>query len=137
MTRVGKALVILLSALSVLFLGFAMSVVSTWADWPAKYKAEVAKYDEQNQKRSKHKDKIDELGTAITKEVNQHKQDRDKFAEALKVQEKAHNEQFTTLVKQAIPDVLAYTKRSKEALDEGSNLRKQAEELQENFNAKK
>ena len=43
MTRVGQFLVILLSALSVLFLGFALSAVSTWTDWTGKYNEEQKK----------------------------------------------------------------------------------------------
>ena len=134
MTRVGKGLVILLSALSVLFMGFAMSVVSTWTDWPVKYRAEVTKLDEETKKRNELQQKLDELSRAITAEVDQHKKDRDSLTEKIKVQEKAHNEQSKNL-EQAVKDVLDYSVRAKKALDEGSDLQKKAEDLQAKITA--
>ena len=134
MTRVGKTLVLLLSALSVLFMGFAISVVSTWTDWPVKYKAEVTKLDEETKKRNELQLKIDELGRAITAEIEQHQKDRVSLGDKRKVQEKAHNEQSKNL-DQAIKDVLDYTVRAKKALDEGSDLRKKTEDLQEKIKA--
>ena len=108
-TRVGQFLVILLTAFSVLFLGFALSAVSTWTDWTGKYNEEQKNLKEQTDKRTKLQEKIDELGKATVTEVDQHKQQQDKFAATLKQQEKAYTEQLATL-KQAIDDVTKHTK---------------------------
>ena len=140
MTRVGKILVILLSTLSVLFLGFATAAVSTMTDWKAKYDTEVAKSKEQDEKRSKLEDKIKELTAAIAAEAKTHKSDRDDpttgFEAKRKGQEKAYREQEDNL-KQAKDEVTKYTAKSKAALEEGSSLRKKGEELQETIKATK
>ena len=130
MTRVGKILVLLLSALSVLFLGFAMSAASSWTDWPAKYKAEVTKLEEQTKKRGELQQKQDDLSKAITNEATAHQTDRQKFKESLNSQDRDYAAKLADL-RQATDDVLKHTARSKEALDKGSALRKEGTELLE------
>lgn len=136
MTRVGQFLVMLLTALSVLFLGFALSAVSTMTDWQGKYDAELKKLKEQTEKRTKLQEKIDELTKATNNEVDQHKQQQLKFADKLKIEEKAYTEQFVTLT-QAIGGLTKQTNRSKEALDEINILRKKATDLQEQIKTTK
>ncbi|MBI3464361.1 MAG: hypothetical protein HY000_15090 [Planctomycetes bacterium] len=136
--RVGKILVVLLSALSVLFLAFATAAVSTMTDWQTKHKAAVAKLEEQKKKRDDLQQRIDDLNKAIAAEAETHKKDRDDpttgFAAKIKGQEKALNEQLANL-KQATDDVTNYTAKSKAALDEGSALHKKGEDLQEKIKA--
>jgi predicted nucleic acid-binding Zn-ribbon protein len=137
MTRVGQILVFLVTALSLLFMGFAVSVYTTRTNWRVKYFDLKKNLDDVSKKRDGLQQQVASLTNDINAAIVKHKQDQEANTAAQKDQQKNYEallQNFEAAKKEALvsqEQVKTYGNLAKEKSKEVALLRDQLKTTRE------
>jgi predicted nucleic acid-binding Zn-ribbon protein len=137
MTRVGQILVFLLTTLSILFMGFAVTVYTTRTNWREKYFDVKKNLDEVSKKRDGLQQQVASLTNDINNAIIKHKQDQEANTAAQKDQQKNYEallQNFEGAKKEAVAateQVKTYGNLAKEKSKEVALLREQLKTTRE------
>ncbi len=143
MTRVGQILVILITCFALLFMGFAVTVFATRTNWREKYVKKDDDLKELTKKKLALEQNLKTLSEDMTREIDNHKKEREAAQAQIKDQQKNYNELLENW-KQARGDAAKYavqvgnyaeeTKKRREEVfllrDQLAKTREQKEEAQ-------